>query len=163
MSVVDFKLHLPLQQDDEDMQHQEGKLNLIFSWHIWRRNLLVEQDKKNHGGQCTWLYLCKSSGGFVIVLHNCTYSLPWAGEPEQETDSLLWAGMGLCMAVCEIPKEQLGRGAVLACKSCFPLRLKLNCKVTHLLMQASLYMFDFEEGKKSRYHSSLTLSLGSCT
>lgn len=32
---IDFKPHLPLQQDgDEDMQHQEKKLNLIFSWHI---------------------------------------------------------------------------------------------------------------------------------
>lgn len=32
---TDIKILLPFLQDgDEDMQHQEGKLNLIFSWHI---------------------------------------------------------------------------------------------------------------------------------
>lgn len=51
------------------------------------------------------------------------------------------------MDVCEIPKEQLGRGTVLAYKSYFPLRLKVNCKVIHVLMQSSLYMLDFEEIK----------------
>lgn len=55
--------------------------------------------------------------------------------------------MCVCMHVCEIPKEQVGRGAVLSYKSCFPLRLKVNCKVIHVLMQASLYMPDFEEGR----------------
>lgn len=160
---TDFQLHLPMQQDgDEDLQHQEGKLNQIFSQHIWSRNLLVEQKDKKSVMVDNGLHLCKGSGGFIILLHNCTYSLPWAGEPDQETDSLLWAGMCVCMDVCEIPKEQLGRDTVLFYKSCSPLRLKVNCKVIHVLMQASLQMLDFEH-KKSRYHSSLILSLGSCT
>lgn len=86
------------------------------------------------------------------------HSLPWAGEPDQETDPLLWAGMCVCMDVGEIPKEQLGRGAVLSYKSCSFVRLFMySCTLPYRCF--ILKKLD----KKSRYHSSLMLSLGSCT